>query len=488
MTLRTLTPNYVVHLGGVVAVHAVKLLKNSENTKEESDGWWTELRQEIKSHAQYLGCQNVIGYSETTTVFDNLIVLSGVGSAVELELNPSATSPVSNETSNAAAKSKTTKRVAPNLPFSKDNSVCSFCHIPSHGSVPFKMKMTICLLCKKKSVPEILLTTLEPPADLPILGVGRLIEARVCKLKKSLEGEANAIGVSDSIPFLEYDLHQQLIQKLKVYSMNAIFSLSFQITVGDSMIVGLASGTAVFLPALPSPPLPLPSSLDPNQNLNPKNKNDKKFLEIQQKLTKFAESNKQNLSKSSCVLYPDITSKISPAPLQEMKLNAEEKVKESPESLMRPNDSSSALSEAATQSFLVDIEDELDIESLSALLEPDLSSDYPICTTEVLPGYALPSTSILQMITAIRRVELDLKEKKLNQLFSSIFQTLLLNILFKLRTQGDQFCLSNLRSNIQIADENSLEIILSAVVVSFVKVPLLRLFFINMRSFFIIFQ
>lgn len=61
------------------------------------------------------------------------------------------------------------------------------------------------------------MSTCEPPADLPITGVGRLLEARVCRPKKSTDkGEATATAVSDAVPFLQYDLHQQIMYKLKV--------------------------------------------------------------------------------------------------------------------------------------------------------------------------------------------------------------------------------------------------------------------------------
>ena len=51
----------------------------------------------------------------------------------------------------------------------------------------------------------------------------------------------------------EYDLYRQLMNKLKVKGLNAIFDLRIQISVGDTMIVAVASGTAAYLVALPPP-------------------------------------------------------------------------------------------------------------------------------------------------------------------------------------------------------------------------------------------
>ena len=55
------------------------------------------------------------------------------------------------------------------------------------------------------------------------------------------------------MPFLEYELHRQLLYKLRVLGMNAAFRLQLQLTIGPQLIVGVASATAVYLPALPAP-------------------------------------------------------------------------------------------------------------------------------------------------------------------------------------------------------------------------------------------
>ena len=63
---------------------------------------------------------------------------------------------------------------------------------------------------------DILISTLEPPPELEVLGQGGLIQARVLRLKKDLKGEHDAREVSDALPFLEYEMHRQLVNKLKV--------------------------------------------------------------------------------------------------------------------------------------------------------------------------------------------------------------------------------------------------------------------------------
>ena len=91
-------------------------------------------------------------------------------------------------------------------------------------------------------VADILISTLEPPPELEVLGQGGLIQARVLRLKKDLKGEHDAREVSDALPFLEYEMHRQLVNKLKVKGMNAIFGLHVSLSLADRMLVGLASG------------------------------------------------------------------------------------------------------------------------------------------------------------------------------------------------------------------------------------------------------
>ena len=41
-------------------------------------------------------------------------------------------------------------------------------------------------------------------------------------------------------PFVEFQLHSRLINKTKVKGMNAVFDLSTQVAIGDTMLVAIA--------------------------------------------------------------------------------------------------------------------------------------------------------------------------------------------------------------------------------------------------------
>lgn len=70
---------------------------------------------------------------------------------------------------------------------------------------------------------------------------------RLCRLKKKAQAEANATSISNLLPFMEYEVHTQLMNKLKLRGMNALFGLRIQITVGENMLMGLAVSTVLIL-------------------------------------------------------------------------------------------------------------------------------------------------------------------------------------------------------------------------------------------------
>eukprot|EP00750_Incisomonas_marina_P029976 INCI7249.2.p1 GENE.INCI7249.2~~INCI7249.2.p1 ORF type:complete len:1265 (+),score=217.26 INCI7249.2:432-4226(+) len=106
-------------------------------------------------------------------------------------------------------------------------------------------------------VPEFILASIEPPEKLPTVGKCHLIEARVARvLPTSARGgrtEYCAEKVSTMIPFLLYDLHRQLLLKMRFMQVNTAWALFTQIKIGERLVVGLIRATGVLVPALPLP-------------------------------------------------------------------------------------------------------------------------------------------------------------------------------------------------------------------------------------------
>jgi hypothetical protein len=122
-----------------------------------------------------------------------------------------------------------------------------------------------CQLCHISGVPDILLSTIPPPPGLlaqiaaaesatPTLQpdtATAYIEARVVRNKGGRSGEANAAEISAAIPFLDYELHRQLVGKLRLRGLNAAFGVTLRVSVGSAIVVATASATGVLLPGLP---------------------------------------------------------------------------------------------------------------------------------------------------------------------------------------------------------------------------------------------
>ena len=198
-------PAYVrVRLGGLVIARSVKFLGKLEATlsdQETREEWWEELRDEIRGHAKVLCCNYICGYCETFSIFGDVCVLSCIGTAAVLT-----------NLSRSILTVKNTSLPAPRLKVPKP---CEYSHVPySHSRAPFAfMRLVPCLRCRKSWVPEVLLTTVEPPSSLPYKGKGVLLEARTCRNRKASVGEADAVKLSGILPFLEYEVQRQLMLK-----------------------------------------------------------------------------------------------------------------------------------------------------------------------------------------------------------------------------------------------------------------------------------
>ena len=87
LTLKDFGHSVRVRIGGLVTARSVKYLgklASKLSDQETRDGWWQELRDEIRSHAKTLGCSHVIGYAEASTIHDDVCVLSITGTAASV--------------------------------------------------------------------------------------------------------------------------------------------------------------------------------------------------------------------------------------------------------------------------------------------------------------------------------------------------------------------------------------------------------------------
>ncbi|XP_072621899.1 C2 domain-containing protein 5 isoform X16 [Vulpes vulpes] len=447
-TLTAFPPGFLVHVGGVVSARSVKLLDRIHNPDEPEtrDAWWAEIRQEIKSHAKALGCHAVVGYSESTSICEEVCILSASGTAAVL--NPRFLQ-------DGTVEGCLEQRLEENLP-----AGCGFCHIPyDELNMPFPAHLTYCYNCRKQKVPDVLFTTIDLPIDATVIGKGCLIQARLCRLKKKAQAEANATAISNLLPFMEYEVHTQLMNKLKLKGMNALFGLRIQITVGENMLMGLASATGVYLAALPTPGGIQIAGKTPNDGSY-----EQHISHMQKKINDTIAKNKELYE----INPPEVSEEIIGSPIPEPRQRSR---------LLRSQSESSDevteldLSHGKKDAFVLEIDDTDAMEDVHSLLTdvPPPSGFYS-CNTEIMPGIN-NWTSEIQMFTSVRVIRLsslNLTNQALNKNFNDLCENLLKSLYFKLRSMIP-CCLCHVNFTVSLPEDELIQVTVTAVAITFDK-------------------
>ena len=76
---------YQIWFGSSVSARSVKLIKDN---LADRDTWWNEIREEIKKNALSVYCNYILGYRETISVYDDVMILSATGTAIKIRPRP----------------------------------------------------------------------------------------------------------------------------------------------------------------------------------------------------------------------------------------------------------------------------------------------------------------------------------------------------------------------------------------------------------------
>ncbi|XP_071639283.1 C2 domain-containing protein 5 isoform X1 [Temnothorax longispinosus] len=452
ITMQHYPPGFILHIGGLVSSKSVKLLERISNLEEPEgrDSWWTEIRMEVRSHARALGCNVVIGYKEETSICDDVCVLSASGTAAVINFHNSGQDPdnvvlnklqqsvpadsekgqqksvamkaerIDSDTSSIATHSERQNgKMCKHSSESNDYEGscgqssqlrCNLCHLPySEGSVPFRVNVSKCAICKRAKVPDVMFTTIEVPANIPTTGRGCFIQATVCKSKKDLRGELNAKEISDCLPFLEYELHSLLLNKLKIKGMNAVFGLRLQVSVGERLIIGMAVGTAVYLTALPPPTIP--------QIASGNSWHEGQLGEMQKSIVETVKRNRE--------FY-----RLKPIGVNEVengRIPSTSDTDESDEDLPELD-----LGLGTRDACVLEVDDIEDMDRIASLMDNRPPDDFHVVNTQTIPGLEdLEIVRNLQMFTQISRAKIPMGQSA--SMPSKYFARLLQSLYFKLR-------------------------------------------------------
>jgi hypothetical protein len=132
-------------------------------------------------------------------------------------------------------------------------------------------------------------------------------------MKRSGVGEADAVRVSEVLPFVEFDLQRQLMLKLKILGMNAAYGVTSKIQIGNNIIVATTTCTAFYVEALPPPP-----PLHISRNIKDyRGESETRLLKMQKDLESLCAINKATLDRYA------LTKKMKRAPRERDELSTE---------------------------------------------------------------------------------------------------------------------------------------------------------------------
>ncbi|KNC50468.1 uncharacterized protein AMSG_00631 [Thecamonas trahens ATCC 50062] len=524
LSVTDLPVGVLLRLGGIVATSSVKLISaRGADTTAVRDAWWSEIRDEIRSHALALGCYFVIGYSEQVAIRDEVVVLTAVGTAVVLRLrHPLLDGPFAQQQrfgtgtvddalvrpGKAAARSA--KRKAKRRKQRAKSKVwCSVAHIPySVRNASLQMKVHVCAECKRKFVPPVLLSSMEPPKGLPIVGEGTHLEVRVIRMRGKKHGKDDAEQLSELLPFVLYDIHRQLLIKLKVKGMNAAFGFSLSLDVSATMVVAMASATACYLS-----PLPPPASLNIVRALSITKNQDVELARTQSCLVSQAEHNRSKLralaqlaqdavassSSSSSSSSSDeveagggvgaaaelgyldadpllIVSSSSSSTSSSSSLSACGSGYSSDDEAGLHRGSGGAESNTVALEVDVNVDDDADRDLLAVLLDPLLPDGVRLCTTMRFPGSRCTRRELgnVSLITVVKRISLRTSSRFVNQELAVVFRSLYASLVYK-ASRMRPVQVVGLRSSVSIASSsgNQITAVVTGMIVKELRAPVL---------------
>ena len=287
-----------------------------------------------------------------------------------------------------------------------------------------------------------LFSTTEPFESLDVCGKGVLIQARVLRLKKDLKGEHNAKEVSDALPFVEYELHRILVNKLKVRGMNAVFGVRTKMSLSDHTIIGTATATACFISALPNPTQPKLLCSTPWQQKDPNY-----LTKTNERLKEFTELNERRFGVSnSDVEEKRLQSTSSPISLKEEDSIPNEAFNEDVDFELMAKDT-----------CVLEIDDTEDVDVLDSLLDKLPPTYLDVYSTEAFIGLdkAVLDIKAAQSFVQVWRGRIHHSTRD----FSSACERLFTAAYFKAR-RLKPCVLAGLRFHADLDDENELQLCL----------------------------
>jgi hypothetical protein len=485
LTLQQYPIGFIKTICGVVCARSVKVhsttaTSSTTNEIDFRDKWWIELRNEIRLQMKSFNCHIVLGYTETKAICDDLVVLSAMGTAalvdekyfLQIQLqNPNLLNINTNFSENLHNY---------DCMGNSNERTCSICHlIPSMVSNALNhqtsdssssntqqqqqqlqpaetdeqfggtqiISSTTCAQCSQSQVPNVLFLTIQPIPELLTIGKGCFIKALVTRSYKKSNGETTARIISDCLPFIEYELHRQLINKLKINGMNTLYGLKIQISIGENLIIGIAEATGCFTACLPQSELvKVTSSSSTSKSNNEIDEINKMLKENIVKNIDFYEINQENINmelENTAAVAAGTTDGDKHINLITQQMSDIEQFDQS------------------NHVIKIDLDDFLEKDNLDMLLNRVYKNKkgFYTCSTQYMPGIITNINRNLQTFIRVYRCETSLGQLNTKE-FNNIIDKILLSLRYKFRYYKN-CCLTNVAFDFSFYDDDHCMIILT---------------------------
>jgi len=306
-----------------------------------------------------------------------------------------------------------------------------------------------------------MLTTVEAPDHLPIIGVSKLLQARVCRKKKDLDGEANAIHVSKTIPFLEFDMHKQILYRMRLLGVNAVFGLRLQLVVGEKLFTTIATGTAFLLAPLPQP-LPITSSDILSDNA-PRSSQVDAIIKI---VTSYSLNNYEK-ARQDWLRDPNFASSI---PKHFKHMSAVESASSSKDAAISYISSmfqqKSSLKQESKLELLLGLipMDEFPSGTIEYHHDCMLDGDNAHCDNSLdrLPQHSLQRYRVMTF-TAISKIDWKVSKHTIDSSCAQLFHSMYNSMLWKLRAYPTPIFIRSIQFDFQLPDDDEVQLLMNAI-------------------------
>ncbi|KAI0209353.1 C2 domain-containing protein 5 [Lamellibrachia satsuma] len=232
-------------------------------------------------------------------------------------------------------------------------------------------------------------------------------------------------------------MEERMEWKMRLKGMNSLFGLQVHITVGECMIVAVATATAVYLASLPPPPLPKVLAKGEKSDVSSSH-----LQKLNKRVTEVVTKNKEHYA-----IFPleQVTMMLESSP---QGVHTDDSDDEPVNEL--------ELSAGNKDTFVLEVDDAEDAELVSTLIDPIPPTGFDVCNTEMMPGVPYVVCNV-QMFTQVWRGRLGTIS---NRAFSQVCDDIIRSLFFKLRAMRP-CCLNHLSFDVDLPEDDEIQVSLT---------------------------